>query len=98
MGGDRARRRAASKRFTYGLKGSTILAALLNALLLLVALGAIVLEAVQRIASPAPVDGPIVGVSPGLGHLGRAIGHHGRQEAGAGLAQQSDQVLGQVHA
>lgn len=38
-----------SKRFTYGLRGSTILAALLNALLLLVALGAIVLEAVQRL-------------------------------------------------
>jgi cobalt-zinc-cadmium efflux system protein len=51
-------RRAASKRFTYGLKGSTILAALLNALLLLVALGAILLEAVQRLAMPAPVDGP----------------------------------------
>ncbi|PTS86823.1 cation transporter [Sphingomonas sp. HMWF008] len=53
-------KRAASKRFTYGLKGSTILAALLNALLLLVALGAIVLEAVQRLANPAPIDGPTV--------------------------------------
>ena len=53
-------RRAATKRFTYGLKGSTILAALLNALLLLVALGAIMLEAVQRLATPAPVDGPMV--------------------------------------
>ncbi|WP_010183580.1 cation diffusion facilitator family transporter [Sphingomonas sp. PAMC 26605] len=60
-------RRAASKRFTYGLKGSTILAALLNALLLLVALGAIVLEAVQRIAAPAPVDGPIVALVAGAG-------------------------------
>ena len=60
-------RRAASKRFTYGLKGSTILAALLNALLLLVALGAIVLEAVQRLASPAPIDGPLVACVAGAG-------------------------------
>ena len=62
-------RRAASKRFTYGLKGSTILAALLNALLLLVALGAIVLEAVQRLATPAPVDGPLVAWVAGAGIL-----------------------------
>ncbi|MEG3177360.1 cation diffusion facilitator family transporter [Sphingomonas sp. RB3P16] len=60
-------RRAASKRFTYGLKGSTILAALLNALLLLVALGAIVLEAVQRLSNPAPVDGPMVAWVAGAG-------------------------------
>lgn len=53
-------RAAPSKRFTYGFKGSTILAALLNALLLLVALGAIMLEAVQRLATPAPVDGPVI--------------------------------------
>lgn len=52
-------RRTPSKRFTYGLKGSTILAALLNALLL-VALGAILLEAARRLAVPAPVDGPVV--------------------------------------
>jgi cobalt-zinc-cadmium efflux system protein len=62
-------RRAASKRFTYGLKGSTILAALLNALLLLVALGAILLEAVQRLAVPAPVDGPTVAWVAGAGIL-----------------------------
>ena len=62
-------KRAASKRFTYGLKGSTILAALLNALLLLVALGSIVLEAVQRFASPAPIDGPMVAWVAGAGIL-----------------------------
>ena len=62
-------RRSPSKRFTYGLKGSTILAALLNALLLLVALGAITLEAVQRLAVPAPVDGPLVAWVAGVGIL-----------------------------
>jgi len=58
---------APSKRFTYGLKGSTILAALTNSLLLLVALGAIVLEAVQRLAEPAPVEGLTVAAIAGLG-------------------------------
>jgi cobalt-zinc-cadmium efflux system protein len=56
-GGAALARTAPSKRFTYGLKGSTILAALTNALLLLVALGAITLEAVQRFADPSPVAG-----------------------------------------
>lgn len=50
-------RRAPSKRFTYGLRGSSILAALMNALLLLVAVGMIALEAIQRFASDAPVAG-----------------------------------------
>ena len=56
-GGAALARTAPTKRFTYGLKGSTILAALSNALLLLVALGAIVLEAAQRLADPRPVPG-----------------------------------------
>ena len=62
-------RAAPSKRFTYGLKGSTILAALSNALLLLVALGAIVLEAVQRLAQPAPVAGLTVAAIAAIGIL-----------------------------
>jgi cobalt-zinc-cadmium efflux system protein len=50
----------ASKRFTYGLRGSSILAALANALLLLVAVGAITLEAVQRLANPPPIAAGMV--------------------------------------
>ncbi len=56
-GGAALARTPPSKRFTYGLKGSTILAALANALLLLVALGAIAAEAVQRFAEPPRVPG-----------------------------------------
>jgi cobalt-zinc-cadmium efflux system protein len=59
-GGTMLARRAATERFTYGYRGSTILAALFNALLLLVALGAIALESVQRIIDPAPVAGGTV--------------------------------------
>lgn len=61
--------RPPSKRFTYGLRGSSILAALLNALLLMVALGAIVLEAVQRFGAPASVMGPTVAIVAAIGIL-----------------------------
>ena len=66
-GGAALARSAPSKRFTYGLKGSTILAALANALLLLVALGAIVLEAVQRIGDPPVLAGLTVSTVAGIG-------------------------------
>ena len=66
-GGAALAQTAPSKRFTYGLRGSSILAALTNALLLLVALGAIVLEAAERIGSPAPVAGPTVSIVAAIG-------------------------------
>ena len=53
-------RRQPTGRFTYGLRGSSILAALLNAIVLLIAVGAIVAEAIQRLIYPAPVSGDIV--------------------------------------
>jgi len=53
-------RRKPSERFTYGLRGTTILAALANAMLLLVAVGGIVWEAVRRLAEPAAVGGPMM--------------------------------------
>jgi len=54
-----ARRRPTS-RFTYGMRGSSILAALFNAVLLLVAIGAVAWESVQRLLDPQPVTGCIV--------------------------------------
>jgi cobalt-zinc-cadmium efflux system protein len=48
-------RRPPTPRLTYGLRNTSILAALLNAVLLLIAAGAIILEAVQRFLHPAPV-------------------------------------------
>jgi cobalt-zinc-cadmium efflux system protein len=44
-----------SKRWTYGFRGTTILAALGNALLLLMAVGIILWEAVGRFSNPEPV-------------------------------------------
>lgn len=52
--------RPPTKRFTWGLRSSSILAAILNGLLLMVALGAIALEAIERIADPQPVAGPVM--------------------------------------
>jgi cobalt-zinc-cadmium efflux system protein len=48
-------KRAPSSRYTYGLGGSSILAAVFNAVLLLVAVGAIAWEAVLRLFHPEPV-------------------------------------------
>jgi cobalt-zinc-cadmium efflux system protein len=50
-------RRQPRGRYTYGLRSTSILAALANAMLLLVACGAIALEAFQRLLQPAPVAG-----------------------------------------
>ncbi len=53
-------KRPPSKQYTYGLRGSSILAALFNAIFLLMALGAIAWEAIQRLAAPEPVAGKTV--------------------------------------
>jgi cobalt-zinc-cadmium efflux system protein len=53
-------KRAPSGRFTYGLRGSSILAALFNGVFLLVAVGAIGLEAIMRLRAPEDVAGTTV--------------------------------------
>jgi cobalt-zinc-cadmium efflux system protein len=53
-------RRRPSGRFTYGLRSSTILAALANAIILLVVTGGIAWEALRRISDPLPVVSSIV--------------------------------------
>ena len=60
----RLARRLPGGRRTYGWHRGTILAALGNAMLLLVAVGAIALESVQRLVAPAPVaTGFMMGVA-----------------------------------
>lgn len=48
-------KRPPSERFTYGLRGSSILAALFNAVLLLLTVGGLSWEAIQRLSNPEPV-------------------------------------------
>ncbi|MDH7799501.1 cobalt-zinc-cadmium efflux system protein [Beijerinckia sp. GAS462] len=62
-------KRAATARYTYGLRSSSILAALANAVLLLVAVGAIILEAIQRLLNPEPVAGLTMIVVAAIGIL-----------------------------
>jgi cobalt-zinc-cadmium efflux system protein len=57
-------RRRPTPRYTYGLRRSSILAALLNASFLLIAMGAIATEAIQRFFNPTPVSGStVIGVA-----------------------------------
>lgn len=56
-------------RFTYGLRGSSILAALFNGMFLLVAVGAIGLEAFWRFRAPEPVAGTTVVIVAAIGIL-----------------------------
>ncbi len=51
---------APTKRRTYGWRRSSILAALINAVILLVAVGAITVEAIRRLAQPEEVAGGTV--------------------------------------
>jgi cobalt-zinc-cadmium efflux system protein len=60
-------KKAPTKRFTYGLRGSSILAALFNAVFLLVATGAIALGAVERFFAPEPVAGRLVMIVAAVG-------------------------------
>ncbi len=60
---------AVSKRYTYGYKKATILASLINAVILLVLVGFILLEVFQRIQAPQPVPGIPVMVVAGIGIL-----------------------------
>lgn len=62
-------RRQRTARFTYGLRGSSILAALFNAVFLLVAMGAVIWEAASRLVHPEPVAGVTVMVVAAIGIL-----------------------------
>ncbi len=60
-------KRKPSGRYTYGLRSSSILAALLNALFLLVAISVIAIEAIRRFAEPSPVAGMTVIIVAAIG-------------------------------
>lgn len=60
-------RRAPTARFSYGLGRGTILAALLNATILLISVGAIGVEAVRRLIAPQPVGTVTVMIVAAIG-------------------------------
>lgn len=59
----------AGRKFTYGYRKLTVLASLVNAVILLVAVGAIVLESISRISHPVSVSGAAISWTAGAGIL-----------------------------
>lgn len=58
---------SANHKFTYGYQKSTILIALLNAVILLVAVGVIIVESINKLKHPEPIDGALVSWTAGVG-------------------------------
>lgn len=58
-----------SAHFTYGYKKSTVLISLLNAIILLVAVGAIIIESIHKFSEPSEVNGAAVSWTAGVGIL-----------------------------
>lgn len=52
--------KAATPKYTYGYRKLTVQASLTNAILLCIAVGAILVESIRKIAHPAPVDGDAI--------------------------------------
>jgi cobalt-zinc-cadmium efflux system protein len=66
-GGALAGRLRPDARHTYGWKRASILAAFINAMLLLVVMGSLAWEALRRLQSPEPVEGVTIMVVAGIG-------------------------------
>ncbi|MBL7932706.1 MAG: cation transporter [Bacteroidia bacterium] len=60
-------KRKANNRFTYGFQKGTILASLTNAVILLIAVGSIGLEAIYRLQHPIESKGVIISLVAGVG-------------------------------
>jgi len=56
-----------TEKYTYGYKKTTILVALLNAAILLLSLGAIGYEALQRLMDPVPLPGKTISIVAAIG-------------------------------
>lgn len=56
-----------SSKYTYGYKKSTVLVSLLNACILLVAVGVILVESIRKLHDPQPVEGGAIAWVAGVG-------------------------------
>ena len=62
-----------TEKRTYGLRKSTILAAFFNAIILMIAVGAITIEAIRKLIYPEPVHGQTMMIVAGIGFVINAI-------------------------
>jgi cobalt-zinc-cadmium efflux system protein len=60
-------KRKANEKFTYGLNKGTILASLVNAVILLIVVGGIGVEAVKRFMHPEETQGKVISLVAGIG-------------------------------
>lgn len=60
-------------KYTYGYRKTSILAALFNAMILLVSIGAIAYEAIQRFFNPQPLPGKTIAIVAGIGIIINSI-------------------------
>lgn len=58
-----------NSRYTYGYKKSTVLVSLLNAIILLVAVGIILAESIEKLRNPQPIAGGVIVWVAGVGIL-----------------------------
>ncbi len=56
-----------NRKYTYGYKKSTVLISLVNAVILLVAVGVIIMESIHKFESPAEINGAAVSWTAGVG-------------------------------
>jgi cobalt-zinc-cadmium efflux system protein len=75
--------RPPDRKYTYGLRRSSILAALLNAILLLLTMGGIAWEAIRRLSDPSPIAGDtmiwVAGVGVAINTLTALLFMSGRE-------------------
>jgi cobalt-zinc-cadmium efflux system protein len=64
---------AATEKRTYGLRKSTILAAFFNSIILMIAVGAITIEAIRKLIYPEAVHGQTMMIVAGIGFMINAI-------------------------
>lgn len=62
-----------NSRYTYGYKKSTVLVSLLNAVILLVAVGIIIAESLDKLLHPVAVDGSAIAWTAGVGVVINAL-------------------------
>lgn len=62
-----------NSRYTYGYKKSTVLVSLLNAVILLVAVGIIIAESIDKLLHPVPVEGAAIAWTAGVGVIVNAV-------------------------
>lgn len=62
-----------NSRYTYGYKKSTVLVSLLNAVILLITVGIIIAESIDKLFHPVPVQGAAIAWTAGVGVIINAV-------------------------